>query len=353
MPVYDVVRTGANAWNYRLPDGSDNDYRAVRVSNTAWKFKRKSDLTHSDRVLTRDSDNSGAWGYRTVIMLEGFLPIFQWTINQPSAGAFGQNPDFAGGRAFYSGVGLLNPNQNTNNAFYCADAFFTTFPDTPGDSAAAHRVWLKASHTGEFLVEVIGNIPGGSGGNNTAAGFANGLSLISSIGLYHYNGQYVIESSSDPSFANSYLTFEVGALAYSTAFGNAPVMGPNGGMLRLSMRPTYDNVATWLAAPFSSTAGAVFAYSNATEGLHYSCNAQTSGDAPTAQPAAGTYRIRATGGNTTTAQQTGITGAISQFRASHGSPLQCTLRIGTSEEWAAIFPSGVYAGATWHFERQN
>ena len=116
---------------------------------------------------------------------------------------------------------------------------------------------------------------------------------------------------------------------------------------------SYESIATWNGASYpGGSTTTVFAYANATLGLHYSCQVATTGTAPMTQPAAGTYRIRVTGGGTSAAQ-TGLIGTISNFTAQDGATNQCTIRIGTSSQWQAAFGTVPATGVVWHFERQT
>ena len=116
---------------------------------------------------------------------------------------------------------------------------------------------------------------------------------------------------------------------------------------------TYTSIATWNGASYPGGSNTtVFAYVNASLGLHYSCNVATSGTAPMTQPPAGTYRIRVSGGGSSAAQ-TGLIGTISAFVAQDGATNQCTIRIGSSSQWGAAFGSVPATGVVWHLERQT
>ena len=146
------------------------------------------------------------------------------------------------------------------------------------------------------------------------------------------------------------------AMPARITFEMSDIAATGGGVLPITPPPppttTYQNVATWNAAgyPGGSTT-TVFAYANASLGLHYSCNVATSGTAPLTQPPAGTYRIRVSGGGSSAAQ-TGLIGTISNFTAQDGATNQCTIRIGTSSQWGTAFAGVPSSGVVWHLERQ-
>ena len=247
-------------------------------------------------------------------------------------------------------------------AFYHSSPTTGAFPSSPsGNYTLTYTVLrtvsvdqqLPAGATGLLESLPIVNLPNSGDAGvfrmgtfaQMRAAFGTGNDLINPSTFHQLNdGLWVLTRPGTAAPAR--ITFELADIAAVTP-AILPITPPP------TPTTTYQNVATWNAAgyPGGSTT-TVFAYANASLGLHYSCNVATSGTAPMTQPPAGTYRIRVSGGGSSAAQ-TGLTGTISHFRAQDGATNQCTVRIGTSSQWGTAFAGVPSSGVVWHLERQT
>ena len=219
-----------------------------------------------------------------------------------------------------------------------------TFPDTDTFPTTTYRLQQVGGLGREGQLSISALQPDTR--RDIRIGTAANMRSTWGFGTITTGGDWVLSTVSPRSTLPEAISFELADIA-ATGGGVSPITPPP------PPTTTYQNVATWNAAgyPGGSTT-TVFAYANASLGLHYSCNVATSGTAPLTQPPAGTYRIRVSGGGSSAAQ-TGLIGSISYYRAQDGATNQCTIRIGTSSQWGTAFAGVPSSGVVWHLERQT